>query len=691
MTKTTEHINDEPNPPIWSDSVKIFRPPTGNSTTDLERMQQELHQYQDPELTYNDDTTQRESQKTFTCDDHFSRRRTALLFAPGIYPNLHFQVGYYVQVLGLGEHVNDVQFQRRNDYRSTAADNAHGSRLVGPYIPALNKHLHQRGHDQPQQSVGTSLDSFWRGAENFSVTGYNDDDEADLMWAASQAASLRRCHITGDLYLHDQDAYASGGHLANAQVDGTIFMGGQQQYLVRNVHIGSNATGGAWSMVYVGCTGRVPQVAPTPSNGPMVTVVDHARVRVEKPYIVMTNELFQLRVPQVKYCDDSTFTNNPVLASTDDEMVRDFTTIRVVRDTEPIGRIQDALDDGKDVILCPGIYELEASIVIRQPNQILFGLGLATLVAPKNGSPCICVAHNTPGVRLAGLMLEATELDRVADSENENLAKESSALLVWGDTNERSVDTSDVDNQENPGAMFDIYIRVGGVSSTNAEKINRANVAVHNMMYIHSDYVIGDNLWLWRADHAELDRDESCNYPNISPIFWQTESHEYRVQHGLVVTGNDVTIFGLAVEHTNNHQTIWSGERGAVYFYQCELPYDYVTKPTKDKTDGPCNSVLNTHDDSASDFSHSGTTIDICGFCIQPNVQVHTLYAAGIYSNFRNEEVYAATGIVHPNHPFLKVINPFTVKLDNLGGIKSIVNGKGKGTDQQGMPVRFDD
>ena len=701
---STISTNDEPNPPIWSDTVKIFRPP-GDCATSRNWIQQELYKSQDHEIACRCDDTmpqqQQQQQRFFTCDDHFSRRRMALLFAPGIYPNIHFEIGYYVQVLGLGEHVHDVQFRLINDCGDD--NNKHLkvpqlSRFIGPYIPALNKHIHKRA-DHGNQHVGTSLDSFWRGAENFTITAnamgtttpktLNVESvakPADMLWAASQAASIRRLHITGDLYLHDRDAYASGGHLANVRVDGTIFMGGQQQYLVRNVHIGTNATGGAWSMVYVGCTGNVPNAGKTISSGDLVvTVVDKPRVRIEKPYIVMkkgTNdkeELFELRVPQVKYSNDSAYSIDPALESRSDEVILDFARIRVVRDTEPITRIQEALDDGKHVILCPGIYTLQETIVIRHPNQILFGLGLATLVAPKDATPCIYVVHNTPGVRLAGLMLEANGTDINAGTEEREVAKQTSALLVWGDNNKQKIDSNDAENRKNPGAAFDIYIRVGGAASTKNVKTDRTRIVVNTMMCIHSDCVIGDNLWLWRADHAELDNHEECNYPNISPIFWQTESDEFRVQHGLVVTGNDVTIFGLAVEHTNSHPTIWSGERGAVYFYQCELPYDTIT--TKDGTNDRCDC-----------FGHSryGKTIDICGFYIHPNVQEHTLYAPGIYSNFRNEEIYAATGTVHPHHPLVEVINPFIVKLDNLGGIKSVVNGKGEGTERQGIPVRFD-
>ena len=93
-------------------------------------------------------------------------------------------------------------------------------------------------------------------------------------------------------------------------------------------------------------------------------------------------------------------------------------------------------------------------------------------------------------------------------------------------------------------------------------------------MKLHSGNIVGDNIWLWRADHSELAPAEAPNYPNISPVFHQTEEHEAHVQNGIQVVGDDVTFYGLAVEHANGHQMVWKGGRGSVHLYQCKFPYD---------------------------------------------------------------------------------------------------------------------
>ena len=43
---------------------------------------------------------------------------------------------------------------------------------------------------------------------------------------------------------------------------------------------------------------------------------------------------------------------------------------------------------------------------------------------------------------------------------------------------------------------------------------------------------------------------------------------------GLVVNGDDVTAYGLFVEHFQKYEVIWNGNRGTVVFFQNEMPYD---------------------------------------------------------------------------------------------------------------------
>ncbi len=71
--------------------------------------------------------------------------------------------------------------------------------------------------------------------------------------------------------------------------------------------------------------------------------------------------------------------------------------------------------------------------------------------------------------------------------------------------------------------------------------------------------MIGDHTWIWRADHG-----------NGGTVGWTINT----ARNGLVVNGDNVTFYGLFVEHYQQYQTIWNGNGGRTYFYQNEMPYD---------------------------------------------------------------------------------------------------------------------
>ena len=74
---------------------------------------------------------------------------------------------------------------------------------------------------------------------------------------------------------------------------------------------------------------------------------------------------------------------------------------------------------------------------------------------------------------------------------------------------------------------------------------------------INSNDTIVDHTWIWRADHG-------------SGVGWKHNPSA----NGLVVNGNNVTIYGLLVEHHQQFQVLWNGNGGRTYFYQSEIPYD---------------------------------------------------------------------------------------------------------------------
>eukprot|EP00456_Euglypha_rotunda_P051780 TRINITY_DN4179_c0_g1_i25.p1 TRINITY_DN4179_c0_g1~~TRINITY_DN4179_c0_g1_i25.p1 ORF type:complete len:166 (-),score=16.66 TRINITY_DN4179_c0_g1_i25:57-554(-) len=152
------------------------------------------------------------------------------------------------------------------------------------------------------------------------------------------------------------------------------------------------------------------------------------------------------------------------------------------------------------------------------------------------------------------------------------------------------------------------------------------------MVLINSGNVIYDNSWLWRADHDVSGEVVNSMNPNY---------------HGLVVQGDNVITYGLAVEHQLQDLVQWNGNNGRTYFYQSELPYD-VTEANF----GQPNYV---------------------GF--RANGSNHQGWGMGVYSFFRDYAVTTVNGIVSPSTG--KYQNSFTCFLNGLGEIQHVINGQG--------------
>ena len=99
----------------------------------------------------------------------------------------------------------------------------------------------------------------------------------------------------------------------------------------------------------------------------------------------------------------------------------------------------------------------------------------------------------------------------------------------------------------NPICLHDVFFRVGGAA------VGRTVVNLE----INSNDTIVDHTWIWRADHG-------------AGVGWNSNPSA----NGLVVNGNNVTVYGLFVEHHQQFQVLWNGNGGRTYFYQSEIPYD---------------------------------------------------------------------------------------------------------------------
>jgi len=216
-------------------------------------------------------------------------------------------------------------------------------------------------------------------------------------------------------------------------------------------------------------------------------------------------------------------------------------------------------------------------------------------------------------------------------------------------------DKEDPGDPTNPGLIADLFTRVRG------SNLKRFEVKTHVMLRIFSGNVIGDNLWLWRADHTKLREGEVPNDPTVNARYWQVRNGEFYAQHALQVFGDNVSMYGLFAEHCVEEQIIWKGEKGSCSFFQCELPYDVL---------------VDTH--------------NYAGYHVDNDVKEHTAKGIGVYSNFTQHPVKATRGISVPDCDGVTVENPFTAWLNgNINSEITHVIQRGKDLDG-GTPNKED-
>jgi hypothetical protein len=495
-------------------------------------------------------------------DSQFGTNRYTFMFLPGQY-TLNISVGYYMQLLGLGQSPGDV--------------------VITGYVQSVDH-------------GGTSTDNFWRGVENLTVVAATKD-----VWSVSQGATFRRVHLQGALALSDSGT-SSGGFIADSQIDGTVTSGSQQQWFTRNSQIGG-WNGGVWNMVFSGVLG-----APTePWPGKPYSVLTNTPPVQEKPYLfVDATGSYAVRVPSLVMSSKGTSWMAGATPAGTTLSLSQFYLAQPAVDTA--ATLNAALSGGLNLIFTPGVYHLAAALNVARADTVVLGLGLTTLV-PDNGTPALVVS-DVDGVRVGGIIFDAG-------------ASTSPSLIEIG------TGPSTVNHSMDPISLHDTFCRVGGATLGTAL----------NCLTINSNDVMGDNLWLWRADHG-------------TGVGWTSNT----CPNGLTVNGDRVTMYGLAVEHFQQYQTVWNGNAGQVYFYQSEMPYD-----PPDQT-----SWMN------------GTGDGYASYKVGSAVTTHTALGLGVYSAFRHV-IMASSGFEAPTATGVSMQHLVTVWLNSTvgSGINHVLNDTG--------------
>jgi hypothetical protein len=518
-------------------------------------------------------TMQAEIDRVYAIQQHneFGPQRNAFLFLPGDY-HLDIPIGFYTEVAGLG---------------------------ATPDATHLTGNVHVEAASRRNNNNATT--TFWRSAENFSVTPTG----GTMQWAVSQAVALRRLHILGDLVLHQHRGWASGGWMSDTLVDGNVDSGSQQQWISRNSDWKS-WTGSNWNMVFVGI--------PHPPDGdwpvPPYTKVELTPIVREKPYLeVDAANHWSIRVPDLRHDTTGVSWNSPSPAPA---RTIPFSKIYIAHsDHDTAATINAQLAHGKHLLLTPGTYNLDEPIRVTHPNTVVLGLGFATL-HPTHGNAALTTA-DADGITLAGLLIDAGE-------------QLSPVLVQIGPLN------STTRHEQNPISLSDIFFRVGGAG------IGRANINLE----INSNDTLVDHTWIWRADHG-------------AGVGWDKNLSN----NGLVVNGNNVTVYGLFVEHHQQFQVLWNGNHGRTYFYQSEIPYDPPTQAA---------------------YSSAPGTDGWASYKVADTVTDHEAWGLGAYSVFTYPGVFLTRAIEVPSTPNVRFHDMITVCLLSNGGIRHIINNQGDST-----------
>ncbi|GAA1513384.1 RICIN domain-containing protein [Dactylosporangium maewongense] len=468
---------------------------------------------------------------------------------------------------------------------------------LSPDSVVINGAVHAEADWWPDGSQNATQ-NFWRSAENLSVTPTGGLDR----WAVSQAAPYRRMHVRGNLALSD-GGWSSGGWISDSKIDGQIQSGSQQQWITRNSQIGS-WSGSNWNQVFVGTAGAPGNSFPNPPY----TTVGTAPVVREKPFLYVDGAgAYQVFVPSLRTnASGNSWSSGSTAGSS-----LPISQFYIVKAGATAASINAALAAGQNLLFTPGVYHVNDTIRITRANTVVLGLGLATIV-PDNGVTAMTVA-DVDGVKVAGVLFDAGTTN-------------SQVLMEVGPNG------STADHSANPTSLHDVFFRVGGSIA------GKATVSLR----VNSNNVIGDHMWIWRADHG-----------NGGTVGWNINTGA----NGLVVNGNNVTMYGLFVEHYQQYQTIWNGNGGRTYFYQNEIPYDVPNQ---------------------SSWSSGGGAQGWAAYKVGANVTSHEAWGLGSYCFFStNPSVVLGHSFEVPQTPNVKFHNMVTVSLGGTGTIAHIINNTG--------------
>jgi hypothetical protein len=526
--------------------------------------------------------------------NQFGTQRYALLFEPGTY----------------GTTANPLIFQVGYYTEVAGLGSSPGDVTINGSVDVFNQCF------APDNCI--ALDNFWRSISNLTinVAGLSGCQGNTEFWAVSQAAPMRRVHVNGLFSLMDYCSagpqFASGGFIADSSFTGSSMTNGsQQQFLVRNSNI-DGWSNGVWNQVFAGDPGAPPQSFSATSGlsggtAPYTTLATSPETQ-EEPFLETGSDgTFRVFVPALRRGSRGPSWTGGAEAGASVPISKFF----IASPGTSALTIDAALAQGKDLLLLPGVYHLSSPLLVTRADTVVLGLGFPTLV-PQNGTPAMLVS-NVAGVKLSGMIFDA--------------GPRNSPVLLQVGVHQAG---QGLGNPADPTLVQDVFFRIGGATAGKAT----------DSLVVNSSNVILDDIWAWRADHG-------------AGVGWTDNTAD----NGLTVNGDNVTAYGLFVEHYQKTQVVWNGQHGEDIFFQSEMPYD----PPDQKS-----------------WMQDAATDGYPAVAVSAGVRSFQGYGMGTYCFFDlGVPIEAANAYTVPNTPGVQMHDLLTRFLNDSGGIEHVINGTG--------------
>ena len=300
----------------------------------------------------------------------------AILVNLGDYPEAssNMNIAYFTEVMGIGNQRDDTKI---NSVTVTS----------------------------PAQGADTR--TFWRSLENLTI-------KEKQTWNVSQGTALRRIHVLGDLDLFNpevENAYVSGGFMADSTIDGTVDSGRQQQWFSRNATFNDwKSSEGGDNGVFVNSTDDKFDTNAAPFHGHYESLdiselggddnPNSVQGVTQKPYLVCQSDTgcynfddMTIRVPttDVSQHMEGDISDTSYDQYTDDINSDNFCVISPDTSSHSESTaVQACISDTnkKGMILTPGLFHFHATIPKGKDNFVVLGIGYPhiTTDVPKTTS-----------------------------------------------------------------------------------------------------------------------------------------------------------------------------------------------------------------------------------------------------------------------------------------------------------------